>query len=189
MAHGMSMYKSLGDRQHHHLGNQATASIDAQEEVADLPGSVFFSARVGGDPAARPPGLFYKDPTGSTRRVLITKAGAFQFSPLVDLERFAQFCEILFVPEVDPRAWAAAKDTAKHSPVPVEFAELEPGTFFTALGSTESLSSQRRGVYRLGRAGTIQRLLKDATQGLVWSGSIPKDRFGNFGERLTIDVD
>jgi hypothetical protein len=178
------MYKPLSNPRHRHLGSDVKSVTDAQDEVADLPGSLFFSGRVQDAESGDPPGLFYKDQTEKIRRVLLTKTGGFRFSAVLEPEEFEALGEVLFVPEVDPRAWSSARDAARQTPE--EFGRLKPGDVFTALGSTEDLSSHLRGVYQLGPAGEIRRLLRGNARGLEWSDRIPRDRFGNFGAVLAV---
>jgi hypothetical protein len=180
-------FKPLSDARHQHLGPAANPTTPADDEVADLPVGVFFSARRGDDRPASAAGLFYKDGTGHVRRVRFVADGRFLFAALPGAVKFVSVGDVLFVPEVDPRAWTAAREAVAR-PLP-ELSGLTPGSFFTALGTTENPSSQRRGVYRLGRDGMFRRLLKDNAKGLTWSSAIPADRFGYFGQPLSISED
>jgi hypothetical protein len=178
------VYKPLSDAWNRHLGGASRSVTAADDEVADLPGGVFFSAERDEDAAGSPPGLYYKDATEVVRRVRFTRNGRFEFAALPASGRFRAVVEVLFVPEVDPRAWAAARELATR-PLP-ELSALPPGAFFTGLGASEHPSSQRLGVYRLGNDGMFRRLLKDPTRGLKWSDTIPSNRFGHFGQRLAV---
>jgi hypothetical protein len=157
------------------------------DEVADLPGGVFFSAERTDESSERAPGLYYKDATDIVRRVRLGRNGRFQFDSLSESEHFRSVSEVLLVPELDPRAWAAAKDTTSRR-LP-ELVALQPGSFFTALGADENPSSQRCGVYRLGNDGMFRRLLKDSARGLTWSDAIPSNRFGYFNRLLTVTAE
>jgi hypothetical protein len=158
-----------------------TASDD---EVQDLPGGVFFSGEILVEPPETLPGLFYKDATDTVRRVWLARSGRFEFAPFPASAHFRSVGELLFVPELDPRAWAAARSAATR-PLP-ELSTLRPGSFFTALSANENEASHRRGVYRLGNDGMFRRLLKEAPRGLKWSDAIPSDRFAYFGQRLAV---
>jgi hypothetical protein len=177
------VYRPLSDARHQPLGRVEARTTPADDEVSDLPGGVFFSARRTDDPAGTAAGLYYKDGTGNVRRVRLAQ-DRFAFAPLDAAANFASVGEVLFVPEVDPRAWTAGREAVAR-PLP-ELVALAPGSFFTALGTTENPSSQRHGVYRLARDGMFRRLLKDHTKGLSWSNAIPADRFGHFGQALTV---
>ena len=159
-------------------------STAADDEVLDLPGGVFFSAEQTDEPPETVSGLFYKDATDTVRRVRLAKNGRFEFASVPESSHFRSIGEVLFVPEVDPRAWAAARDAATR-PLP-ELSTLRPGSCFTALGANENPSSHRRGVYRLGNDGMFRRLLKEAPRGLKWSDAIPSDRLAHFGQRLAV---
>ena len=181
------VFKPLSDSRHRSLGAAAKTTTQADDDVDDLPVGVFFSAERSDVPSGSEPGLYYKDGTGSVRRVRFGRAGRFGFAALDEGVHFVALGEILVVPEVDPRAWAAAPD-AVTKPLP-QLATLNAGSFFTALGATEHSSWHRRGVYRLGKDGMIRRLLKDPARGLRWSDAIPGDRFGEFGQRLDVHED
>ena len=178
------VFKPLSDARHHSLGAPPKATTRADDEVEDLPGGVFFSARRSDVPPDAPGGLFYKDGTGSVRRVRFSGQGTFTFAPLEPSGTFASLDEVLFVPEVDPRAWSAVRE-ATSRPLP-ELHQLPRGSFFTALGTNDNPQSQRHGVYRLGKDGMFRRLLKDQSKGLHWSNAIPADRFGHFGQILAV---
>jgi hypothetical protein len=180
-------YKPLSDTRHRPLGATVRAVNAAADEVADLPGGVFFSALDEEEPADGLQGLYYKDGTDTVRRVRLARNGQFQFASLPEPASFRSVGEILLVPEVDPRAWAAVKDTAIR-PLP-ELASLRSGSCFTALGANENPASQRRGVYRLGSDGMFRRLLKDPGRGLNWSDTIPINRFGHFSQSLAMHED
>ena len=180
----MAIYKPLSAPRHNPLGSKTEVGSDLEEDILDLPGSVFFSGRRPGDPAGGPPSLFYKDQVGAIRRVLFTRGNTFRFSPVLEPDEFSAFGEVLFVPELDPRAWAAAKD-GEGEMMP-ELSSLVSGTFFTALGMTESLASTRRGVYRKMDDGSLRRRLQPATLGLRWSDPIPANRLSAFGEILSV---
>jgi len=177
-------FKPLSDARHQPLGAIVLPRTQADDDVADLPEGVFFSATRGDDRPDGAAGLYYKDGTGNVRRVWCASDGRFSFAP-VPPSNFASVSDVLFVPEVDPRAWTAAREAVSR-PLP-ELLKLEPGAFFTALGASESPASQRRGVYRLGRDGMFRRLLKDQPKGLHWSSAIPADRFGDFGQPLAVN--
>jgi hypothetical protein len=106
---------------------------------------------------------------------------------VIEPRQFITFGEVLFVPDMDPRAWTAAREAAA-GPVS-EMPKLEPGTFFSALSLSESLSSNRRGVYRVGEDHLTRRLLKPSGQGLSWSNPIPVAKLVAFGEMLNIKKD
>jgi hypothetical protein len=178
------VYKPLSDAPHRQFGPVVNRTTPADDEIADLPGGVFFSARRSNMLAGAPLGLYYKDGTGNVRRVRFGGEGQFTFAPLEAGTNFVSVGEVLFVPEVDPRAWTAVREAVSR-PLS-ELLAVKPGSFFTALGTTENPSSQRRGVYRLGRDGMFRRLLKDQSKGLTWSSAIPADRFGHFGQTLAI---
>jgi hypothetical protein len=178
------VYRPLSDARHLSLGAPPKATTRADDEVEDLPGGVFFSARRSGSPPDAPEGLFYKDGTGNVRRVRFGGQGTFTFAALEPAGTFASLGEVLFVPEVDPRAWTAVRE-ATSRPQP-ELHRLPRGSFFTALGTNDNPQSQRHGVYRLGKDGMFRRLLKDQSQGLHWSNAIPADRFGHFGQTLAV---
>jgi hypothetical protein len=178
------VYKPLSDAPHRQFGPVVNKTTPADDEIADLPGGVFFSARHGDTLDGEPAGLYYKDGTGNVRRVRFSGEGQFMFAPIEAGASFASVGEVLFVPEVDPRAWTAVRESVSR---PLrDLLAVKPGSFFTALGTTENPSSQRRGVYRLGRDGMFRRLLKDQSKGLTWSSAIPADRFGHFGQTLTV---
>jgi hypothetical protein len=177
-------YKPLSDAPQRQFGPVVNPTTPADDEVADLPGGVFFSARRDEAPSDASVGLYYKDGTGNVRRVRYVSDGRFAFASLDAAAHFVSVGEVLFVPEVDPRAWSAAREAVRR-PLP-ELLALAPGSFFTALGTTENPSSQRHGVYRLGRDGMFRRLLKDQSKGLNWSSAIPADRFGHFGQALAV---
>lgn len=177
------VYKPLSDAPQRQFGPAVTKTTAADDEIADLPGGVFFSARRSDSPAAGA-GLFYKDGTGNVRQVRFGGEAQFTFAPLAPAASFDSVGEVLFVPEVDPRAWTAVRESVSR-PLS-ELLALKPGSFFTALGTTETPSSQRQGVYRLGRDGMFRRLLKDQSKGLTWSSAIPADRFGHFGQGLAV---
>lgn len=179
------VYKPLSDARSPHLG--ATKPLNTSEpnsEVDDLPVGVFFAANRQGDPADCLHGLYYKDGVGAIRRVGYTKTDRFAFLPVKDAADMLRVGTVLFVPEVDPRAWVAAPEVASHRPP--ELSTIARGGFFTALGVTEHPSSQRFGVYRVGRDGMVRRLLKDSIKGLNWSEAIPFDRFSHFGQQLEV---
>ena len=178
------VFKPLSDARHQSLGAPPKATTRADDEVEDLPGGVFFSARRSDTPPDAPEGLFYKDGTGSVRRVRFSGQGTFTFAALDAFGTFASLDEVLFVPEVDPRAWTAVRE-ATSRPLP-ELQRIARGSFFTALGTNDNPQSQRHGVYRLGKDGMFRRLLKDQSQGLHWSNAIPADRFGHFGQTLAV---
>lgn len=181
------VYKPLSDARHQPLGAAPKPASTGDDEVADLPVGVFFTARQRGGAPDEAEGLFYKDGTGNVRRVRFGGQGTFAFTALDAGAAFASLGEVLFVPEVDPRAWTAARDAARR-PEP-ELLRLARGAFFTALGSTDTPQTQRYGVYRLGKDGMIRRLLKNQSQGLYWSNAIPADRFGHFGQVLSVSED
>jgi hypothetical protein len=178
------VFKPLSDVHNRHLGTAVKVNTAADDDIADLPGGVFFSAERTDEPAAGLPCLYYKDATDIVRRVRLAGNGRFQFEPLSESGHFGSLGEVLFVPEVDPRAWAAAKDTAT-KPLP-ELAAMPANSCFTALGANENPSSRRRGVYRVGNDGMFRRLLKEPGSGLKWSDAIPSDRFGYFGQHLAV---
>jgi hypothetical protein len=177
-------YKPLSDARHQPLGSAPARTTPTDDEIDELPGGVFFSARRGDETATATPGMYYKDGTGGVRRVRFTRDSRFEFAPLDPKVRFAGLGEILVVPEVDPRSWVAARE--KVAKPPEQLAKLPGGSFFTALAASEHPSWHRRGVYRLGRDGMIRRLLKDPAQGLKWSDVIPGDRLGDFGNCLGV---
>jgi hypothetical protein len=181
------VFKPLSDTRHRHLGGTVRTTTAADDEVMDLPGGVFFSAESIDEPSESLSGLFYKDATDTVRRVRLARDGRFEFASIPASAHFRSIGEVLFVPEVDPRAWAAARDSATR-PLP-ELSTLRPGSFFTALGANENPSSHRRGVYRLGNDGMFRRLLKEAPRGLKWSDAIPSDRIAHFGQRLAVTQD
>ena len=185
-------YKPLSDQRHHPISQAGTASqagpaTEVELDVEDLPGSTFFSGRRDGDRLDGLCSVFYKDQAAATRRVLFDKAGGFRFSPVIEPRQFITFGEVLFVPDMDPRAWTAARDTTA-GPVS-EMPKLEPGTVFSALSMSESLSSNRRGVYSVGDDRLTRRLLKPAGQGLSWSSPIPVAKLAAFGEVLSVRKD
>jgi hypothetical protein len=180
-------FTPLSDRRHQPLGVAVRPRSPADDEVADLPEGVFFSASRDDDRPGSAAGLYYKDGTGNVRRVRISGDGRFSFASIAAESSFLSVGDVLFVPEVDPRAWTAAREAVSR-PLP-ELLSLPRGSFFTALGATENAASQRHGVYRLGRDGMIRRLLKDQTKGLHWSSAIPADRFGFFGQSLAVGPD
>lgn len=177
-------YKPLSDARHRPLGATVRAVAAIADEIADLPGGSFFIALDEETPEDGLQGVYYKDGTDTVRRVMLALNGQFQFASLPVTASFRSVGEIVLVPEIDPRTWAAAKDTAIR-PLP-ELASLRPGSCFTALGATENPASQRRGVYRLGSDGMFRRLLKSPDRGLNWSGTIPSNRFGHFGQCLAM---
>jgi hypothetical protein len=179
------VFKPLGSSQGRHLGSATQTVTAGDDEVADLPGGVFFSAERTDEDAAALAGLYYKDGRGVVRRVRLAKTGEFQFVAVASSGNFRAVSDILFVPELDPLAWASATDVAK---LPLaDLSALARGSVFTALGATESLASERRGVYRVGRDGLFRRLLRDPAHGLHWSDPIPAGRFGHVGGRLGVD--
>lgn len=177
-------YKPLSDAQNRHLGAEVKTTTAADDEVADLAGGEFFCAERTDDSPESLPGLYYKAAVETVRRVRVARNGGFLFNSLPESASFRTVTEVLSVPEVDPRAWAATKD-ATTKPLP-ELTALRPGSFFTAFGAAESPSLQLRGVYRLGNDGMFRRLLKDQNRGPRWSDAIPSDRFGAFGHRLAV---
>jgi hypothetical protein len=179
------VFKPLGGTHPRHLGSETDTATAADDEVADLPGGIFFSAERNGEAAGGLQGLYYKDARSVVRRVRRARGGGFHFAALAANDRFRAIGKVLFVPDVDPRAWASA--TEKTTAPPPELFALPPGAVFTALGATESSEWQRQGVYGLDRGGLFRRLLKDVVLGLNWSDPIPADRFGQFGQRLSVD--
>ena len=63
------VYKPLSDAPHRQFGPVVNKTTPADDEIADLPGGVFFSARRSNMLAGAPLGLYYKDGTGNVRRV------------------------------------------------------------------------------------------------------------------------
>jgi|WetSurMetagenome_2_1015567.scaffolds.fasta_scaffold20314_4 hypothetical protein len=180
-------YTPLSDRRHQPLGSTPRPRTGADDDVSELPEGVFFSGKRTDDRPDRPAGLYYKDGTGNVRRVRLSADGRFAFAPVSAEARFVAIGDVLFVPEVDPRSWSAAREAAtKRLP---ELKALQPGGFFTALGSSENPASQRYGIYRLGRDRVFRRLLKDQPKGLHWSSAIPADRFGYFDQALDVETE
>jgi hypothetical protein len=177
-------FTPLSDARHQPLGTAVNRKTGANDEVADLPEGIFFSARRSDDRPGGDAGLYYKDGTGIVRRVRFAADGRFSFAAMTANASFLAVGDVLFVPEVDPRAWSAAREAVSR-PL-AELLGLSRGAFFTALGTSENPGSQRYGVYRLGRDGMFRRLLKDQPKGLHWSSAIPADRFGYFGQPLDV---
>jgi hypothetical protein len=180
-------FTPLSDARHQPLGAAPRANATADDDVADLPEGVFFSARTSVEQPNTPVGLYYKDGTGNVRRVRFSSDGKFSFAGVPAGVQFVALDDVLFLPEVDPRAWSAARE-AVTKPLP-ELHSLAQGAFFTALGTSENPGTQRYGVYRLGRDRVYRRLLKDQPKGLHWSSAIPADRFGYFGKIIAVEPD
>lgn len=181
------VYRPLSDISARHLGVKEKTSTPADDEVAELPGGVFFGASRTDEAPGTLPGLYYKDATDIVRRVCYGRDGRFRFDALPESGQFRSIGDVLFVPDLDPRAWATHVDL--RSRTRPSMSGIRPGTFFTGLVGTETLAQQRLGVYRLDNDGMFRRLLKERARGLKWSEAIPSDRFVHFGESLAVGDD
>ena len=178
------MFKPLGSSSYRPLGSKGPAENEAAERIESLPGSVFFAAWESGADRTRAPGVYYKDRHDILRRLVARAPGGFRYLPAIELEAFAELGTIIFIPELDPRAWAAnPEQVGKEIP---EIDALPADCFFSALQVGESKDSNRLGVYHLGADGRIRRLLRNFHGGIELSEPVPRDRFEAFGEVVSL---